>query len=71
MDTDSLYVCLDSLVTKVGLTDKTKIVDFLDKACEKIEEVIEEVKPQVRKKSSFLDDIIIKTTGWLKDDYIE
>jgi hypothetical protein len=41
MDTDSLYVCLDSLVTKVGLTDKTKIVDFLDKACEKIEEVIE------------------------------
>ena len=37
----------------------------------KIEEVIEEVKPQVRKKSSFLDDIIIKTTGWLKDDYIE
>ena len=30
MDTDSLYVCLDSLVSKVGLTDNEKIVDFLD-----------------------------------------
>jgi len=41
MDTDSLYVCLDDLVTKVGLTDDEKIVDFLDKACGRIEGVIE------------------------------
>ena len=41
MDTDSLYVCLDSLVSKVGITDDKKIVDFLDKACERIEGVIE------------------------------
>jgi len=41
MDTDSLYVCLDSLVTKVGITDNEKIINFLDKSCERIEEVIE------------------------------
>ena len=41
MDTDSLYVCLDSLVSKVGLTDKEKIINFLDKSCERIEKVIE------------------------------
>jgi len=41
MDTDSLYVCLDDLVTKVGLTDKNKIIDFLDKVCSRIEGVIE------------------------------
>ena len=41
MDTDSLYVCLDSLVSKVGITDKEKIVGFLDKACGRIEGVIE------------------------------
>jgi DNA polymerase elongation subunit (family B) len=41
MDTDSLYVCLDSLVSKVGLTDKEKIIGFLDKACGRIEGVIE------------------------------
>ena len=41
MDTDSLYVCLDSLVTKVGLTDNEKIINFLDKACSRIEGVIE------------------------------
>ena len=40
-DTDSLYVCLDKLVTRVGLTDKKKIVEFLDKASGKIEEVID------------------------------
>ena len=42
MDTDSLYVCLDSLVSKVGLTDKEKIINFLDKVCGRIEGVIEE-----------------------------
>ena len=41
MDTDSLYVCLDSLVSRVGITDKEKIIGFLDKACERIEGVIE------------------------------
>jgi len=41
MDTDSLYVCLDSLVTKVGLTDNEKTINFLDKACGRIEGVIE------------------------------
>ena len=41
MDTDSLYVCLDSLVSRVGITDKEKIINFLDQAGEKIEEVIE------------------------------
>ena len=42
MDTDSLYVCLGDLVSKVGITDDEKIVDFLDKACGRIEGVIEE-----------------------------
>jgi len=41
MDTDSLYVCLDSLVSRIGITDKEKIIGFLDKACARIEEVIE------------------------------
>ena len=41
MDTDSLYVCLDSLVARVGLSDKEKIIGFLDKACGRIEGVIE------------------------------
>ena len=41
MDTDSLYVCLEDLVAKVGITDDEKIVNFLDKACGRIEEVIE------------------------------
>ena len=41
MDTDSLYVCLDDLVTKVGLTDTDKIIKFLDKVCGRIEGVIE------------------------------
>ena len=41
MDTDSLYVRLDDLVSRVGLTDKEKIIGFLDKACGRIEEVIE------------------------------
>ena len=41
MDTDSLYVCLDNLVSRVGLTDKEKIIGFLDKSCKRIEEVIE------------------------------
>lgn len=42
MDTDSLYVCLGDLVSKIGITDDKKIVDFLDKACGRIEGVIEE-----------------------------
>ena len=42
MDTDSLYVCLGDLVSKIGITDDEKIVDFLDKACGRIEGVIEE-----------------------------
>jgi len=41
MDTDSLYVCLDNLVSKVGITDNEKIINFLDKSCERIEGVIE------------------------------
>ena len=42
MDTDSLYVCLDDLVSRVGITDKEKIIGFLDKACGRIEDVIED-----------------------------
>jgi len=41
MDTDSLYVCLEDLVSKVGITGDEKIVNFLDKACGRIEGVIE------------------------------
>jgi len=40
-DTDSLYVRLDKLVSKVGLTDKEKIINFLDKSCGRIESVID------------------------------
>ena len=41
-DTDSLYVTLDDLIKKVGLTDKEKIINFLDKVCEdKLEKIIE------------------------------
>jgi len=41
-DTDSLYVTLDSLVQKVGLTDTNKIIEFMDKVCEgKIQNVID------------------------------
>jgi len=40
-DTDSLYITLDSLVQKVGLTDTDKIIEFMDKVCEgKIQDVI-------------------------------
>ena len=35
-DTDSLYVRLDDLVSRVCLTDKEKIVNFLDKSCGRI-----------------------------------
>jgi len=41
-DTDSLYVTLDSLVQKVGLTDTNKIIEFMDRVCEgKIQDVID------------------------------
>jgi len=41
-DTDSLYVTLDSLVQKVGLTDTNKIIEFMDKVCDgKIQDVID------------------------------
>ena len=41
-DTDSLYVTLDSLVQKVGLTDTNKIIEFMDKVCEgKIQDIID------------------------------
>jgi len=41
-DTDSLYVTLDSLIQKVGLTDTDKIIEFMDKVCEgKIQDVID------------------------------
>ena len=41
-DTDSLYVTLDSLVQRVGLTDTDKIIEFMDKVCEgKIQNVID------------------------------
>jgi len=41
-DTDSLYVTLDSLVQKVGLTDTDKIIEFMDKVCDgKIQDVID------------------------------
>ena len=41
-DTDSLYITLDSLVQKVGLTDTNKIIEFMDKVCEgKIQNVID------------------------------
>ena len=39
-DTDSLYVRLDDLVSRVGLTDKEKVVNFLDKSCGRIEDII-------------------------------
>mgnify|MGYP001211272341 FL=1 len=40
-DTDSLYVTLDSLVQRVGLTDTNKIIEFMDKVCEgKIQDII-------------------------------
>jgi DNA polymerase elongation subunit (family B) len=40
IDTDSIYVGLNDLVEKVfpGEKDKTKVIDFLDKACKKIED---------------------------------
>ena len=42
-DTDSLYVTLDSLVQKVGLEDKDKIINFMDTVCDgKIQDVIDE-----------------------------
>jgi len=41
MDTDSLYVCLDSLVSRVGLAEDGDVIGFLDKSCGRIEDVIE------------------------------
>lgn len=35
IDTDSLYVSMNDIVKTTGLTDKTKIVDFVDKLCNK------------------------------------
>ena len=41
-DTDSLYVAFDSLVQKVGLTDRDKIIKFMDTVCEgKLQDVID------------------------------
>ena len=41
MDTDSLYVCLDSLVSRVGLSEEEDVIGFLDKSCGRIEDIIE------------------------------
>lgn len=44
-DTDSIYLTLSGLVRKVGLegcTDKTKVVDFLDRAGKKINQYIDQ-----------------------------
>ena len=42
-DTDSVYLTMDSLVDKVGITDTDKAISFLDKVCsEKIEPFIDD-----------------------------
>lgn len=33
-DTDSVYIALDSVIEKMGLTDHDKIISFIDKLCE-------------------------------------
>ena len=46
VDTDSVYITMDNLVKSVfgdNITDKTKVIDFLDKVCsEKMEKIIDE-----------------------------
>ena len=46
VDTDSVYITMDNLVKSVfgdDITDKTKVIDFLDKVCsEKMEKIIDE-----------------------------
>jgi len=45
VDTDSVYITMDNLVKSVfgdNITDKTKVIDFLDKVCsEKMEKIID------------------------------
>ena len=42
-DTDSLYVTMEAMVDKVGLTDTDKIINFLDTVCDgKIQKVIDD-----------------------------
>ena len=45
VDTDSVYITMDNLVKSVygdNISDKTKVIDFLDKVCsEKIEKIID------------------------------
>ena len=42
-DTDSLYVTMEAMVEKVGLTDTDKIINFLDTVCDgKIQKVIDD-----------------------------
>ncbi len=49
-DTDSLYVTLDSLVQKVGLEDKDKVIQFMDTVCDgKIQDVIDECYGELAK----------------------
>jgi len=42
-DTDSLYVTMEAMVEKVGLTDTNKVIKFLDTVCDgKIQKVIDD-----------------------------
>ena len=42
-DTDSLYVTMEAMVEKVGLTDTDKVINFLDTVCDgKIQKVIDD-----------------------------
>ena len=64
-DTDSLYVTLDSLVQKVGLTDTDKIIEFMDKVCEgKIQNVIDKCYDEMAEYvNAFEQKMVMKREG--------
>ena len=60
-DTDSLYVTLDSLVEKVGLTDTKKIINFMDKVCDgKIQDVIDKCYGELKYINAFEQKMVMK-----------
>lgn len=72
VDTDSNYLCLEKLVEKMGLSDapEEKVVNFLDKACAKIEDFISDQYKELQEymnayeQKMFMEREVIASTGF-------
>lgn len=58
-DTDSCYLKLDKLVQQLELKDKSKTVDFLDKACEEINKFIDKKYAELAKYTNAKEQAMI------------